>query len=118
MTTWKDGGDYGVLYREIVSEDGSHAICRVKVRQPPHHAKFIDRKELMPYPQGEKDYRLILQAPRMLEALENIQRQAEYMLETIDSFVDSTNWEIVRNHTVAAIAAVKRDNSDEETELA
>lgn len=64
MTTWKDGGQLGQL-REIANENG-HTIYLVLVQ------RAIDGGEAKPWPEGEANFRLILKAPQMLEALEAI----------------------------------------------
>ena len=112
MTTWKDGGNYGILYREV-TEDGSRAICRVKVRQLLQHAKGVDYKNVRPYPQGEADFRLILAAPQMLEALCSIRDKIEcYLQPDSGSSVSRARWESVRNLAVDAIATAKGENDD------
>ena len=65
MTTWKDGGDYGLLCREVTNEAGN-AVCKVWTKQ------YASPRSVEPWPEGEANFRLILQAPRMLEALEEI----------------------------------------------
>ena len=71
--TWKDGGNYGRLSREIVSEDGGRAVCRVWTKQnAEHRGEGIDGSGTEPCPQGEANFRLILQAPQILEALEMV----------------------------------------------
>lgn len=65
MTTWTDGGMYGQLKREVASEDGDYAIATVWVKTP-------TTGDAKPYPEGEANFRLILQAPKMLEALKAI----------------------------------------------
>lgn len=66
--TWKDGGDYGLLSRTITDETGNRPICRVWTRQ----FSNIDGRVIESRPEGEANFRLILVAPQMLEALEAI----------------------------------------------
>ena len=106
--TWKDGGYYGRLCRAITNEAGNRPICYVWTKQnTEHRGGGIDGSGTEPYPQGEVNFRLILQAPKMLEALETIQHQAEHMLDCGGTFVLRANWEFMRMHASAAIAAVK-----------
>ena len=69
MTIWRDAGRYGRLCREIINETGSRAICHVWTRQ---NARRKTRDGTEPWPQGEANFRLILQAPQTLEALREI----------------------------------------------
>jgi len=101
MTTWKDGGDYGRYSREITDEKGRRVICHVRTRQ----SGYGHGDE--PWPDGEANFRLILQAPQMLEALETIRDKADNMMEVRDGSVDWTDWQPVRSTANAAIAAAK-----------
>ena len=102
MTTWKDGGQLGQL-REIANEN-RHTICLVLVQ------RAIDGGEAKPWPEGEAHFRLILQAPRMLEALEEIVALKAPGWSSLSDIlkVYHRHKEIAR----AAIAAVKGENDD------
>jgi len=70
MTTWRASGDCGKHYREITNEDETRIICQVWTKWnvfSTHHQHHLE-----PCPEGEADFRLILAAPQMLEALEKI----------------------------------------------
>lgn len=100
---WQDAGWYGRLCREITNETGSRAICHVWTRQNSRH-KTKDGTE--PWPKGEVNFRLILQAPQMLEALEKISSLVKLSmswgdLNEIERLADSV------------IAAVKGEQADE-----
>ena len=113
MTVWKDGGQYGNYLREITDETGRQSICHVRTQCNKYTEEDTHRKwTIVPWPKGEANFWLILNAPQMMEALETIQHRAEYMLEGADSFVDSANWEKVRGIAHAAIAAVKGEGDD------
>jgi hypothetical protein len=99
MTTWKDGGRRG----EIVSDEGDF-ICIVQTVR-------IDSIKTEPWPEGEANFALILQALKMLEALETIVSLGNWREEK--EIVCNSMEEIAR----AAIAAVKGDSSDEKAEL-
>lgn len=107
MTTWKDGGMYGQVRREIVSEDGGHPIAIVRVRQ-----YLLTHNDTEPWPQGQANFALILQAPQMLEALEIIQKMAT-RLANVTYHVSYADWAVVRNCASAAIAAVREGNDDD-----
>lgn len=109
MTTWKDGGNYGNRMREIVNEDGDHTICHVQVLR--FTGDYTEH-----WPQGMANFRLILAAPQMLEALEAIRDRADNMMEIRDGTVNWTHWQPIRSIANAAIAAAKGEDS-EETEL-
>ena len=106
MTTWRDGGMYGKVKREIVSEDEGYPIAVVRVRQ------YLINNGTQPWPEGKENFRLILQAPKMLEALESIRDTAECFLQPLPASCTSrARWEVVRDRAVAAIAAVKGEDS-------
>lgn len=109
--TWKDGGNYGLLCREITNETGDHPICKVWTRQ------YADPRSIEPWPEGEANFTFILNAPKMLEALESIRDLAECILQPLTDrpSMNRARWERVRGCAVAAIAAVKGDI--DETEL-
>ena len=103
--TWKDGGNYGRFCREIVSEDGERGICHVWTQQV---ATSIGGTE--PWPEGKANFSLILKAPQMLEALEEIAALTPgvWCCEVEDEIICDQMQEIART----AIAAVK-GRSDE-----
>ena len=102
MTTWKDGGQLGQL-REIANEN-RHTICLVLVQ------RAIDGGEAKPWPEGEAHFRLILQAPRMLEALEEIAALETPRWPSLSEVADI--YEQSMKIACAAIAAVKGENDD------
>ena len=106
MTIWKDGGKYGRLCQEITDEAGDRAICKVWTRQNARR-KTADGTE--PWPEGEANFKLILKAPKMLEALEIIRDMAKPMLRSHLADIPATcaEWEAVRSCALAAIAATK-----------
>ena len=113
MTTWKDGGDYGRLYREITNEDNSLAICRVRVRQVAYHDRSY--KTPRPYPQGEANFRLILNTPELLAALEMIRKAPTY--EEYSESGEETYYSLYLTDSQltqlnAAIAAAKGENDE------
>lgn len=70
---WKDGGNHGRFCREIVSENGSHAICYVWTKRNSEHRNGgIDGSGTEPYPQGEDNFRLILAAPELAHTLHEL----------------------------------------------
>ena len=77
MTTWKDGGPYGNYSHEVTDETGRQSICHVRTRCN-KYAEDSDRRKwtIVSWPKGEANFALILQAPRMLEALEEIAKGA------------------------------------------
>lgn len=107
--TWKDGGKYGRLCREIANEIGSRAVCHVWTRQNAGH-KTADGTE--PWPEGEANFRLILAAPKMLEALEAIRDMTKPVLRLHIADIPATcaEWKAVRDRAIAAIAAAKGEN--------
>jgi len=110
MTTWKDNGDYGWLCREITDESGDRSICRVWTKQPIGE-QGMDGFSIEPWPEGEANFRLILAAPQMLEALEMIQsapayeqyEEPFYALELTEDQFDQLS---------AIIAAAKGENDE------
>lgn len=104
MTTWKSGGRYGTLRREVVSEDGNVCVVRME--------RWGDGPKPEPWPEGEANFRLILQAPKMLEALEAIQDKAERMLQDYTIPWTGADWLLVKEKASAAIAAVKGEDDD------
>ena len=95
---WKDGHRRG----EIVSEEGDF-ICIVQTVR-------IDKIKIEPWPKGKANFRLILAAPQMLEALEAI-----VALKAPDWCGLGEVLEAYNQHKViarAAIAAVKGDGDD------
>ena len=65
-TTWKDGGPYGRYCRGVHKEEGSSVICYVWTKENGPKNSVVD------WPEGEANFRLILKAPKMQEALEAI----------------------------------------------
>ena len=120
MTTWKDNGSpYGKMYREIISTVGNHYICEVLVALPANldPGSRMDADGVVPWPEGKANFRLILNAPKTLEALEAIRDKVEcYLQPDSGPSVSRARWESVRKLAVNAIAAAKGENS-EETEL-
>lgn len=112
MTTWRSGSRYGRLCQEITNENDTHIICAVWVEQ-----FSLDSRKTEPWPKGEANFRLILQAPRMMEALEAIValRMPGWCDLAGTLVVYHQQKEIAR----AAIAAVEGENDgDEKVELA
>ena len=112
MTKWRDGGNLGRLDRVIIG--GSDEVCTVRTRRD----VYFDEGEgdtrcrgwrMQPWPEGEENFRLILQAPRMLEALEAIVAlDPSYWCQTEpENAVCDQCKEIAR----AAIAAVKGESN-------
>ena len=114
---WKDGGNYGLLCREITNRARNRAICKVWTKQFAEH-RDIDGHAVEPWPEGEANFRLILKAPQMLEALESIRDTAACFLQPLPVSVSQARWAAVRDRAIAAIAAVKGEDNDEEDELA
>jgi len=109
MTIWKDGGMYGKIRREIVKEKDGHPVGTVRV-----NLYIADGTE--PWSEGEANFRLILKAPLLLEALEAIRDKAERILQIIEApKVPATwaDWQAVRAYANTAIAAVKGEQGDE-----
>ena len=105
MTTWKDGGNYGRLSREIVNEDSSHAICTVWTRQNAEHRGVdIRHADTEPWPEGEANFRLILKAPQMLEALRTI---AEGAIVSSDQAPEKITEQVLRVLRIAREAAAE-----------
>lgn len=108
MATWVDGGPYGRFFRGIDNND--RIICFV-------WTEFLDDKGIMkPWHSGEANFRLILQASVLLEALEAIRDKADDMMEIRDGTVDWTDWQPVRSAANAAIAAVEGESDEDERE--
>lgn len=114
---WQDAGRYGRLCREIINETGSRAICHVWTRQ---NAKRKTKDGTEPWPQGEINFRLILNAPKMLEALEEMTATMSAVLfrirrqETIESQLGTTvtkRVEYARALAQTAIAAVNKETN-------
>lgn len=107
MTTWKDGGHYGHLCQEITDEDSEHIICAVWTKQ-----FSLGSRNVEPYPQGEANFRLILNAPEMLAALEAIAELAPgiWCHEAKSKTVCDQCQDIAR----AAIAAAKGESNESE----
>lgn len=110
MTTWKDGGNCGKIYREIINEDDC-VVAKVRIKRSAPYRPALNPTR--PWPEGEANFALILQAPRILEALEAIRDRADDMMEIRDGSVKWTDWQPIRSAANAAIAAVK--GKDEET---
>lgn len=106
---WRDGGMYGQMQREIVTEDGGHPIAMVRVKQ------YCAGEGTEPWLQGEVHFRLFLAAPEMLEALCSIRDTAECFLQPLPACTSRERWEVVRDRAVAAIAAVKGESDDLES---
>lgn len=70
MTTWKDGGDSGRIYREIVNEAETHVIAKVRIRRSAPYRPALNPTR--PWPEGEANFHLILAAPETAEALGKI----------------------------------------------
>lgn len=104
MTTWKDGGKYGRM-RRVVIDEKSVMIGEI-------WTGIIRYGCVEPWPEGKANFRLILAAPKMLEALEVIRDKADLMMEIRDGSVGWTDWQPVRSVANAAIAAVKGENDD------
>lgn len=104
--TWKDSGDCSRVCRGITNEEGSQDICRVWTRREVFSNDAGTYKwNAESWPEGEANFALILKAPLMLEALEEIEAVR------LITWGDSTD--IVRAYNKckaiarAAIAAVK-----------
>jgi len=111
---WKDGGMYGQVRREIVSVDKGQPVATVRVRQ-----YLLTHNDTELWPEGVENFRLILQAPRLLEALGAIADKARRMLlspyapgGTHCPHEDWADWELVRGTALAAIAAVKGEEGN------
>lgn len=103
--TWKSVGDHGRLNTEIVdAEDGSSTICAVCTKQ-----WSSDDDTIEPWPEGEANFRLILQAPQMLEALE---RMIEVYEAHFAPLPDGQQPKGVYTQARAAIAAVKGEDNE------
>lgn len=96
---WKDGGPYGLLCREITNETGD-AVCKVWTK------RYESPSSVEPWPEGEANFRLILNAPKMLEALEAIADMADRLSYTTATHEDL---ETLNDYACAAIAAVKQE---------
>ena len=101
MIAWRNGGMYGQMQREIVTEDGGHPIAMVRVKQ------YCAGKGTEPWLQGKANFRLILQAPKMLEALEEVVDKAEQMMRIAGIATWRTACLALRRDARAAIAAAK-----------
>ncbi len=102
---WKGAGRRG----EIFSEDGDY-ICIVQTVR-------VDSIKIEPWPEGKENFRLILNAPVLLEALEAIRDMTKPRLRSHIADIPATcaEWKAIRDHAIAAIAAVKgEDNEDVE----
>ena len=109
--TWQDAGRYGRLCREITNETGSRAVCHVWTRQ---NARRKTRDGTEPWPQGEANFRLILAAPQMLEALEAIRETAQRIVADIEIPTRTrADWRTVEGFASAAIAAVKGESGED-----
>ena len=97
MTTWKDGGWYGLDRREIT--DGRDKICTVTVKRLGN--RFSAPKS---WPEGEANFRLILQAPQMLEALRTI---AEGAIVSPDQAPEKIAEQVLRVLRIAREAAAE-----------
>ena len=107
--TWKDGGPYGRLCREVTTEDGSRVVCAVWTRQ-----FGLGSRNIEPWPEGEENFHLILRALQMLEALCSIRDQAECYLQPLTAIGSRARWEAVRDRAAAAIEAVTKENNCED----
>ena len=110
MTTWKDGGDCGKAYREIINEGENYVICKVRTKQYGMLRRgSVAGLDIESWSEGKANFRLILQAPKMLEALEAIRDMTEPMLRSHLADIPATcaEWKTIRDHAIAAIAAVK-----------
>ena len=97
---WRDGGIYGLLCREITNVKGDRAVCKVWTKQFAEY-RDTDGHAIEPWPEGEENFALILNAPVLLEALEAIAD-----LPTDDL------WRCL-GIASAAIAAVKGEQADD-----
>lgn len=109
MTTWKDGGNYGLLCREITDEKGDHAVCKVWTK------RYESPRSVKPWPEGKANFRLILKAPQMLEALCSIRDMAECILQPLPvGCVAQVRWTRVRDQAVKAITMTQGENDEDE----
>ena len=106
MTRWKDAGKYGRFCREIVDE-GNLPVCDVWMR-------LYIGENIEPLQKARSNFRLILQAPVLLEALCDIRDAADCYMQPLPPGVTRTRWERVRNRAVKAIEATKEDGSEKE----
>jgi len=102
MTTWKDGGPYGRYCRGVYNEEDSSVICYVWTK------KNGPRNSVVDWPEGEANFRLILQAPQMLEVLERMIEAYEAHFEPLP---DGQQPEGIYTQARAAIAAVKEEKN-------
>lgn len=112
--TWKDAGDCGRVCRCITNEENSQDICRVWIKQEVYfHEGMRHGWRVESWPEGEANLRLILQAPRLLEALEAILKTAQRISADTDLPTRTrTDWWAVMKRARAAIAAVKGENNE------
>jgi len=116
MTTWKDGGNLGRLDRVIINN--TDEVCTVRIRRDVYFDEGSGNTRrrgfrIQPCPEGEANFRLILAAPQMMEALEAIRDRADDMMEIRDGAVNWTHWQPIRSIARAAIAAAKGENNDD-----
>lgn len=111
MTTWVDAGRYGRLCHEVINETGSRAICLVWTRQ---NARRRTKDGTEPWPEGEANLALILNARVMLEALEEIHIKVERMMQGGAPVTWLAVLAAVRRDASIAIAAVKGESDEDE----
>lgn len=120
MTKWRDGGNLGRLDRVIIG--GSDEVCTVRTRRDIYFDEgegYTRRRgwRMQPWPEGEANFRLILTAPQMLEALEMIWsiRQSAAYEERTEAGITGYVFYLTEEQCAkvkAAIAAAKGEDDE------